>query len=199
MCFVFHRPGGVSLGVQIQAPVGLNHSVFNGSVSRPDQRQHLPHPTDRVGDAKLAHRHTKLHGLLDHCDQRLRLLNAWILNVLNSTGGCVLPFYLKWFSSTAWSWWRRSPSPPVRRRFLCLSGTAPTSPASSAPRPPPPPSLPFSAALVVSSGWPRRFPHQSLRIRRKEKEDGLGWKINKPFSPHCCLITQHFLQLLSRN
>lgn len=29
----FYRPDGVSLGVQIQAPVGLNHSIFNGSIS----------------------------------------------------------------------------------------------------------------------------------------------------------------------
>lgn len=63
------RPDSVSLRVQIQASVGLNHGVFNGGVGRPHQRQHLPHPADGVGDAKLAHRHTKLHGLLDHWAQ----------------------------------------------------------------------------------------------------------------------------------
>ena len=59
-------PGGVSLGVEVEASVGLHHRVLDGGVGGPDQGQHPPHSRESVGHAELTHSHAELHRLLDH-------------------------------------------------------------------------------------------------------------------------------------
>ena len=61
-----YQPGGVSLGVEVEASVGLHHGVLDSCVRGPDQGQHPPHTSQRVGHAELAHRHAELHCLQNH-------------------------------------------------------------------------------------------------------------------------------------
>lgn len=105
-----------------------------------------------------------------------------------------LPRYLRWISSTAWSWWRKWLFPLAGRRSLCLWGTARASPASWAPRLLPP-SRPLSVGSAASSDWPRRRPHRSLRGWEDELVAISGWM---PLSPvNCWLIVKHLMQLLT--